>query len=47
MHDPIRYYLTPLKKAELQPQVVSFLKFIQEQPALKVFQKEGFKIGTQ
>ena len=44
MHNPIRYYLAPLKKVELQPQVVSFLKFIQENPAQSIFLKDGFKI---
>ena len=44
MHNPIRYYLAPLKKVELQPQVVSFLNFIQEKPAQSIFLKDGFKI---
>jgi molybdate transport system substrate-binding protein len=46
MHDPIRYYLAPLKKVQLQPQVISFLNFIQSEPAQTVFLNEGFKIDT-
>ena len=46
MHDPIRYYLAPLKKVEQQSQVTSFLNFIQGESAQSIFLKEGFKIAS-
>ena len=46
MHDPIRYYLAPLKKVEQQDQVTSLMNFIQSESAQTIFLKEGFKIAS-
>lgn len=45
-HDPIRYYLAPLKKEVQHSQVASFLEFIQSAPAQAIFAAEGFRIAS-
>jgi len=46
LHEPIRYYMAPLKASSGNAEVVAFLKFMQSKPVKDIFQAEGFDVGA-
>jgi molybdate transport system substrate-binding protein len=46
LHQPIRYYMAPLKAAAGNPEVTDFLKFMQSKAARDIFQAEGFDVSA-
>ena len=43
-HKPIKYFMAPLKNAQLKDQVVSLFNFIQDDIAQAIFLEEGFRL---
>ena len=46
LHQPIRYYMAPLKASAGNADVMDFLKFVQSQAASDIFQAEGFDVSA-
>jgi len=46
LHNPIRYYMAPLKAAAGNPEVTAFLKFMQGKGVRDIFQAENFDVSA-
>lgn len=46
LHQPIRYYVAPLKASADAPEVKDFLKFLRGKAARGVFEAEGFDVSA-
>jgi len=46
LHQPIRYYMAPLKASAGNAEVAAFLEFMQSKPAQDIFQAEGFDVSA-
>lgn len=44
LHEPIRYYMAPLKRVAGDPEVARFLKFLRGESATRTLRSEGFSI---
>jgi molybdate transport system substrate-binding protein len=46
LHNPIRYYMAPLKVSSGNAEVTEFLKFMQSKAVREIFQTEGFDVSA-
>lgn len=46
LHQPIRYYMAPLKASAGDADVAAFLEFIQSKAVQDIFKAEGFDVGA-
>jgi ABC-type molybdate transport system substrate-binding protein len=46
LHQPIRYYMAPLKASAADAEVTAFIKFMHGKAVRDIFQAKGFDVGA-